>query len=457
MMEEEHVLDNVVLFLRPWEARNFMIASPLFAGRLRGKRLVDVDRINLRRKISRTGSVHRCRGSDIFNVCKTLASHRSARLKLPHDCNDPDSGCNGSGRYGIGSVCKRNDRGFGDVHWDSNSPACVPVKCTLCGLVFVDGFTCKKCFFLSDAEVRKLEVHLATRGRGFRPNRLYDIREVRWMSILRNRTHTPMFRYSAARCTRQRWLMGVKGKIAEINNRYSDIFDTDVLMASNVFQTFLTTSSKKKDLQGIVARMETVLPLFAECYASMDVTDALGLTLFPPMGSFSNRYWSDPVFYMSYKRSLEYCISIALSNESDAGVERALRTMRGFAFDELKRFNYNMQKYFEPSSTLHDSVRSAECRSKMTDYMEGRTTLLDLYVFSNETALKQNRKDTLFHYLHGKGVYPEAIDCDAIRSYIEEGAMHVAFEDVMKCVLEVHLRRFGDGGTCFVRRTASCS
>jgi hypothetical protein len=377
------LLESILKYLFPWEIRYISMTC----------KLPSIENMEKSFVTNHRGSIY----STMCHIESCLLLNSRFMNQVEHECHEQ---CNAT-------KCNQNNSvNDPPLHWDWTKRF-TPYKCAYCGTVYVSQSTCQYRYYLTLKELRCLDTY----------GKYYRLTDVRWLSLVINKTLSPRFRNTKARLKRELWIEQVSCSI-----EYDWIDVSKIFQMSHCFFVFRTKTSTLSELRNIMTRFDNLIHLFKANYDDLTMYDT-ELKLFPDMRKLCV---NDPYFEEAYERSIEKCVDIALYGDQ----RMALRKMRRIAFDCLKKKYVFLQNCHSLHTVFNDIYKS---------FLDG---YLPLYFFMKRIEYEtkyQERKRELVEYLHECGIFAEVIKCDVFESFIAMKKDNLEMQDVLDCIIRHHI------------------
>jgi hypothetical protein len=399
----EEIRRQIFSFLKPWETRLYSCTDTSNRLSFLNMCVFLDDRYKRRRRIRLR--YHCCNRGRVLNLF-------DPHMVVQHNCNSNLSICNG----GTGR-CHQNSDTSSFVFWNFRENQ--PMKCTFCGKTFVSARIANKVFFLNNVETRFLDVYKFQN----RNAKMFEFRDVLFVSNAVNHTLTPMYRYSKQRLVRERWLRDRRKDLENLRFNHLNFFDIETLIMTPIFQNFLNTTHRLFHLDNIFEKLFDVIPIFFEEYESLQL---LIKTVFPDMSTIEKKNRYNDVFVLKFKKSVEFCINEALIKDD---LQKGLTLMREIAFIEHCKYIKNLGRCL---SGCHENDKKA-----YEQFVQGYITIIELISSVNKSVNIERNRRVLFEYLHSKGIHAERIQCELIDEFIKNESIPMI--QVFNCVLYNHV------------------
>lgn len=395
------VVHNLLSFLEPWSVRIFL-QSNLQLKNEYSSHISISDELYLSRT-SRITFPGPCHGTE------SLRYKGNVDLVQAHHCSVL-SGC--TGEHGI---CHRNNifDTYGEIHWEARKLRFAPLKCIVCGHVYVNATTTKSCFYLLCRAIAILDCYHYNGG-----GILYRLRDVRWLSFMSNHTMVPTYRHTLSRERRQKWINDVLPSMMQLEQQYPFIH-VPQLIKTQPYLLFMERASKRIQLAELLQRCYTVLPYFErelmmlERVRSRETVGSL-MNFFPDMRV--------SVQEEAHHRSIEFCVGIAVHQ----GIQEGLSKMRRIAFDVYARRHANLigiTDSYNPNVHLYQL------------YAAGGVQLDELPRLVRRETFQRMIRSQINRTLESKGINPRVLKCQTLLEYCKqsEGIIHITEQNVIEC------------------------
>lgn len=385
------MVSNFVLYLMPWDARFLMMTSKETLGGMENSRrivnIVDHHVLNSLENSKRTEHVDFCHR-------QSVAFMNSSYIRREyHDCHSTYARCRGA----QGLKCHNNDDGREKLHWDVEE-SYAPLKCVECGRIFVHVGACVSKFFLRREELTCLETF---------NKKFYDLRTIRWMSYMKNRTMTPLYRWNVSRAKREGWMNSAVDRMERfVENSYNGFCDIKLFCRmSRPFADFRTKGKRHKDLKEMISRTEEiVIPSIHRI-----LTEAAEVTGEIPRSTFG----------------IERCMSMAMTSLPDG-----LKAVRRYLMHQMSEREPELRTCYRLEGPNHDVYEA---------FVDGEAGMEETLQKMRDNNSFFKRKEQITVWMMSQGVYAREIMCNTLDDY-SKGKSDVDEEDVIRCIVESHIR-----------------
>ena len=329
--------------------------------------------------------------------------HSTGTLRFPYDYflivdhNCIDNRCS--------VPCHRNND-FGCVHWDITTNNCRPLKCMVCGQVFVNRETVKKSFFLRDNEIKYV-----TRYRSRLDYRMdtFNLQEIQWMALIICGSVSPTYRPSKSRCYRESLTNSIVDKIS-----VPTLFSRDALLNTLPFRYYLQGKWKVRVVT-LFERYHRFIPVFLDfskywMEKQEEWTPGLRNSIF--FSDVTSVTVITHGFSQMLQQSLVWFLGESIYNDDVfSGLVRA----RAQILDVYRRKGHDVLSNLTPYLIMNHSTLN----SNITEFKKGVLTIDGLIECTKECIMQDRRRYSIHAFLHRRGIHHESFRCECLKSYIE--------------------------------------
>ena len=396
-------LIQLFYFLEPWIVRKCMRLNKEWKSVITAELLnIDITYMNSKKEKADEKYEAPC------HCTGTLRFPYDYFLIVDHDCT----------AHRCSVPCHRNND-FGCVHWDITMNHCRPLKCMVCGQVFVNRETVKKAFFLRDNEIRYI-----TRYRTRTDHRMdtFNLQEIQWMALIICGSASPTYRPSKSRVYRESITRSIVERIA-----VPTLFSRDALLNTLPFRYYLQGKWKIRAVS-LFDRYHRFIPVFLDfnnywiqkqqewipgLSGGIFFSDATSLTVVTHG------------FLHDLQQSLVWFLGESIYNDDVfSGLVRA----RAQILDVYRRKGHEVLSNLTPYLIMQHSTLD----TRISEFKKGVLTIDGLIECTKDCIMQDRRRFSVHAFLHRRGIHFESFRCECLKSYIETKS--VSRYVVLKCM-----------------------
>ena len=324
-------------------------------------------------------------------------------IVVPHQCD----------LYNCPSIRCHRTNYFGKVHWDITKLGYKPLKCTLCGEIFINHLTARRVFFLRETELKNTNRYWTSlQGRRY----LYKKHEIQLLALKIHHTPEPFYRKSAARDRRELLL----DRIFESIQMHTP-FTKEAMLETTPFRMY-REGSWKINAGVLYSRLKEYYPVYQRFHSEWESTNPI-VVVFSDM---TDLHLHSHGFINDLYRSLPWFLGESIFyNNVDYGLVQARSLILTTYRVKSTHVLYDLTASFE-----HDHPDMARI---IDGFKDGNFTLQDVVDTFQRIKKRNQRKRVLNQMLHRIGIHCESFPyCNTSNMYTEEECVSTAM--VVRCM-----------------------